>query len=237
MGNAGKIVVLVMTLNEQRNISRFLTNYLTIADLVLVSDGGSTDRTVPIATEYGGDRDERVKVRTFETKIPMAADPGFFNPEGEHINSLIEWGVDEGADWLILDGCDSWPNSHLRRDGRRLLLEAGMPQVWLHRLLMWGKDEYLPKYNDPGPSLWAWMPDHTWVWCETETPTLFDSRLLGADPSLAVKLAHPYFVLHYSWPDETEVARKLARYEAWGHPIRHPVEAYGPAVALPRELL
>lgn len=227
----GKVVVIVKTLNEQRNIASFIAGYSPICDLILVSDGGSTDHTVFIAEQY-----PNVKVRTFEERVPVGDDGAFMNPEGKHINALIDWACDEGAAWVILDGCDSWPNSHLARDGRRLLAECGLPQVHLHRLMLWGKDAYFPAYNGPGPALWAWMPEHTWVYCETRTNTLFDSMLLGARPEYAHRLDLPYAILHYSWLTERSTEEKLARYASWGHPIKHPIEAYGQPAPLPEEL-
>ncbi len=48
-----KISVVIITLNEERNIMRALRSVEGIADEVVVLDSGSTDRTVEICRDYG----------------------------------------------------------------------------------------------------------------------------------------------------------------------------------------
>jgi glycosyltransferase involved in cell wall biosynthesis len=49
-----QLSVVIITLNEERNIGRCLQSVEGIADDVVVVDGGSTDRTEAICLEYGG---------------------------------------------------------------------------------------------------------------------------------------------------------------------------------------
>lgn len=48
-----KISVVIITLNEEKNLSRCLTSVAGIADEVVVVDSSSTDNTVAIAQKYG----------------------------------------------------------------------------------------------------------------------------------------------------------------------------------------
>ena len=223
-----KIIAVTKTLNEERNIDRFCRGYAW-ADLVLVADGGSTDATVALARRHAN-----VRVREFTLRRPMPGTPeGFMNPEPQHLNFIIDWAIAEGADWIILDGADCWPNAVLKRDARRILEETVEPAVHLHRLYLWGTDEYFPKYN-VSHALWAWRPADIDIRSAEDSDTSFDSPMLGIDVARARLLDPPCVCLHYCFPDEAEVARKMARYAAWGHPMVHPLESiYAPPEPLP----
>ena len=49
-----KLSVVIITLNEEKNIGRCIDSVAAIADEVLVVDSFSTDQTKAIATEKGG---------------------------------------------------------------------------------------------------------------------------------------------------------------------------------------
>ena len=66
--------------------------------------------TIEIAEQF-----PNVKVRAFEEIIPL--EDGYSrNPDWKHLNFLFEWAEEEGADWIVLDDCDTFPNYLLRRD-------------------------------------------------------------------------------------------------------------------------
>lgn len=223
-----KIVTVTKTLNEARNIESFCLGY-AFADLILVADGGSADRTVDLARQFSN-----VRVRAFTERVQLPADPsGFMNPEPRHLNFCIDWAKEEGADWIILDGCDCWPNPALQRDAREILESTQHPIVSLDRLYLWGIDEYFPKYN-VGASLWAWQPAKADISCAETTNDCFGSAMIGIKIELARVLEAPYCCLHYCYPDEATVKLKMQRYAAWGHPQVHPLRSiYAPPVPLP----
>ena len=222
-----KIVATVRTLNEERNIAHFCAAYAW-ADAVLVADGGSEDRTVEIAGYF-----PHVLVRAFEERVETS-DGSFMNPEPRHVNFLINWALEEEADWIIFDDADCWPNPALNRKARAILEGTDKPMVYLHRLYLWGQDEYFPKYNIC-TALWAWQPNEVDVFWEEKGLTNFESQVRGVDPERALHLeAPPYCCLHYFAPDEVEVQRKMARYEAWVYPQVHPLQSiYAPPEPLP----
>lgn len=224
-----KIIAVTKTLNEERNIANFCRGY-DWADMVLIADGGSIDGTVEQASRF-----PNAHIRDFEYRVDMPGTPeGFMNPEPEHINFLIDWAIEDGADWIVLDGADCWPNPRLKREARRLLEDTDRAAAHLHRLYIWGADEYFPKYNGGGFALWAWKPGELGIRCEESSQTCFDSQMVGIDVSRAMILFPPFCCLHYFAPNEETIQRKLKRYEAWGHPQRHPLDSvYAPPEPLP----
>lgn len=199
------IVALVRTLNEERNIARFCEGY-SFSDLILVADGGSVDRTKEIAAGFSN-----VRVRDFEGRNPDGT-----NPEPAHINFLINWALEVGASWIILDDCDCWPNALLKakaRDFFRYAWTEDKDGILLYRLYMWQGEQYFPKINDAGASLWAWRPDRVDCRMSEENATLFDTAMPGPDRDKCLILNPPYVCLHFWEPEE-----KAERYAAWGKP-------------------
>jgi len=226
-----KIVVVTKVLNEERNIERFCQGY-DFADAILVADGGSTDRTVELAQRF-----DNVQVRDFPLRIEMPDDPaGFMNPEPQHINFVIDWAIEEKADWICLDGADCWPNSRLRLEARTIMEEVIEPMIYVHRLYIWGHDRVFIKLGQE-QTLWAWRPERVNVRSEELGQiSCFDSKMIGMKGPRK-RLPIPYICLHYFCPDEETVQMKMRRYAAWGYPQIHPLEAFGPLVKLPREAL
>lgn len=197
-----KIVALVRTRNELRNIDRFCKAYAW-ADAVLVADGGSDDDTIWRAKVY-----PNVKAKYFLERIERNGH--WRNPHGKHINFLIDWGIAEGADWLIFDDCDCVPTQALRQEARRIFETATKPVVELYRLYIWGSDQYFPDMNLPGQSLYAWRAD--WPIRASEVDPM-RHIITGWQPDTdALKLEPPYACLHYTWPDEVELQRKMDFY-------------------------
>lgn len=228
-----KILALVRTLNEERNIERFCRAY-TWADGVLVADGGSDDDTLALAGGF-----PNVTTRDFPGREPLPG--GHFNPQGKHLNFLIEWGLEEGADWLIFDDCDCAPNPRLQTDGRAILEHCRQGAVGAFRLHMWGEDAHFPKMSLRlgegflGSSLWAWRPARVTI---RGNPRNLQLELVGVpryDDARRTNLpAPPYCLLHDTWPDEERVKAKLRFLHARNISVVHPLEGiYAPPEPLP----
>lgn len=221
-----KIVVIGRTLNEAQNIERFCTNY-GFADTILITDGGSTDDTVSKALQF-----DNVEVKDV-SYLRMRTTAGVFTPEGAQTNILIEWAKEEGADWIIRDDIDCWPNSVLRARAREIFSTEEQPSIFAYRLYLWGENQYFPKYNEPGQSLWAWRPDKVNIYCDESNP--FAQGVTGLpDDDQRHNLEPPLVLLHYFCPDEATVQRKMVFYEAQGFSYTHPLHSiYAPPEPLP----
>jgi glycosyltransferase involved in cell wall biosynthesis len=161
------ISILVRTRNEHRNIERFCRGY-EWADNILVADGGSTDDTIELASKF-----PNVKVRNYPVRV-YGDNNLWRNPEGRHINFLIEWGRDLGSDWMVLDDCDSFPTNDLRTAGRSVFEQAdasGMYGILAFHLYLYGSDQwFLNSIRPDGRFIWAWrthtnlhaQPQHDW---------------------------------------------------------------------------
>lgn len=222
-----KIVVVVRTKNEALNIGRFCTAYRDCADLILVADGGSEDKTIAMAKCF-----KNVKVRNFTERVEF---PGglWRNPHGKHMNFMFDWAVEEGADWIIFDDCDCFPTAALKENLREIMENAAYPTVWLYRIYVWGKDKYFPKLNDPGKSIYAWKPE-TGIVAREDDP--LDCYLLNVPSGLSkerVVLEQPFCVLHYFCQSEEIVQAKLDFYKATRHALLHPLKMGGPLADLP----
>jgi hypothetical protein len=167
---------------------------------VLVADGAA-DSTLDVAELF-----PNVCARHFAERVQVG--DTWMNPEPAHVNFLIDWAIAEGADWIIFDDCDCWPNPALKRDGRHILEETDAPGVHLYRLYLWGKDEYMPKFN-VSDTIWAWRPAlQTVHWPETSHFN-FASQVQGINPGSALHLdAPPYCCLHHFAPDEAARCRR-----------------------------
>ena len=218
-----KIVALVRTLNEQRNIADFCAAY-DWTDMVLVADGGSEDDTVFIAEQF-----PNVWVREFDVEIHYPS--GYVeNPHGRHFNFLSDWAREEEAEWVIFDDCDCRPNPILAQQARVLIEETDRRCIMVPRLHIWGTEEYLPKMTS-GPSLWAWKLDDQ---CTIRgTDKLYGLELENI-PDDCLELSEPFCLLHYSYPDEETVQAKIAWYKGVGRNLVHPLEGiYAPPQPLP----
>lgn len=223
-----KIIAINKTLNESRHISRYC-RWNNFCDLILVADGGSQDDTVARARQY-----PNVRVREFKERIEFA-DGSFMNPEPAHFNFLIEWAEEEGADWIILTGCDEWPNLPLYREAYDIIKAAhhrGFLGIAVPRLYMWNDNKYFPRINQINPALWAWSTRFK-VRCDENGNSFFDSVMPGPSQEEIINRYQPYALMHYYAGDEI-TPDKLARYAAWGHPQIHPLESiYAPPEPLP----
>lgn len=221
-----RIVATCRARDNEAIIERFCMAYQDIADLILVADGGSTDRTVEIAQAM-----PKTKVLHFEERIQVGGGL-WINPQGAHMNFLIDHARDEGADWIIFDDSDCVPNFLLCWQARMRFEWAdyeGHQAVFARRVYFWGEDQIFPKMHEPNTSIWAWQRNAPIRGGMTDQWHL---HVEGAH-DIREKSAHlefPYCLLHYSWPSEEAAAAKIAWYHQTGvqPTAQHPLDFAGP---------
>lgn len=219
-----KIVVICRARNEERNIARFCKAY-NFADKILIADGGSRDNTLMIAGAY-----PNIRIKHFEGRVYSG--DHYRNPHGTHINFLIDWALEEGADWIIFDDCDCVPTVALMRDARGILSDTDKGVIELYRLYIWGSREYFPELNEAGQSLWAWRRGMNIRAIEPDPqPTSYEMTKWPIE--MALKLEPPLACLHYFCPDEETVKKKLAFYRQDTPETKHPLEGCGRLEELP----
>ncbi len=106
-------MALVRTRDEAGVIGVFCSSYAW-ADGILVADGGSKDKTMNQARKR-----DKTQVREFKKRFHRGG--LWANPQGEHVNFLLDWAKDEVADWVIFDDCDCHPNYKLRENARNFI--------------------------------------------------------------------------------------------------------------------
>lgn len=221
------IVSVVPTLNEEKNIRLYCERH-DFVDLIIVSDGGSIDKTVEIAKSF-----KNVMVIEYPNKIAFTGDPnGYMNPEGSHYNHGLIEARQHDPDWIIFSDCDEFPNKHLQKGARHILSNTKEQAVGLYRFNLWGKNKYFPKMMDQNARvLWAFRPKLTNVVYKDD----LSHATYEAAPTEMKKIGQPYAIVHNFCPDEETVQKKMARYEAWGKPQVHPLRwKYAPPVKLPK---
>jgi hypothetical protein len=226
-----KIVATVRTLNEESNIRKFCESYSQFADSILIADGGSTDNTVLLASEYS-----KVDVDYFMDVVEC--DGGFFrNPDGPHIQFLIDWAVREGADWIVHQDCDQRPNKFLKEDIRDILATTTEPFVCVTQIFLWGRDKYFPKLSmeEYGfqQGLWAFRAD-IGLKIIDKMPH-FEFSLDGKTSIDINKQPHknllpPYCFMHYGWetPEKTNAHVEYYRKSGLIKNMVHPLDYGGP---------
>lgn len=229
-----KIVVIVRTRNEEKNVGRFCSAYQGIANKILVADANSTDRTREIARSY-----RNVRVRIFDKKKPLQN--GYErNSHSEQINFLLDWAKEEKADWIIFDDCDCWPNFLMKEKLRYILEAASVDFVHAVRLYLWGNDKYFPKLAKPvdgvtweaGP--YAWKAS-TGLYCTDDEDGYHQKFSIQPKKHERINIEPPMCLLHNPWQDEEMVEQKLKFYRESGviPNMLHPLEFGGPLEKLP----
>ena len=229
-----KIVVIVRTREEEKNIARFCSAY-TWADEVLVADANSQDKTREIASSF-----PNVSVRIFDYKYPL--ENGYErNSHREQINFLIHWAEYKKADWILFDDCDCWPNYLLKRNIRNILETTTFDYVFAVRLYLWGNDKHFPRMAMPiaphvewATSLYGWR-------AKTDLHVLPDNEIyhqkFSFEPETGERynIMPPMCLLHNPWQDEEIVQKKLDFYRKSGlqPTMRHPLEFAGKLEPLP----
>jgi len=211
-----KIVVIGRTMNEERNIRRFIEGYQDWVDDILIADGGSTDQTLDIIKEYPD-----VGLRNFDETFVAA--PGIIrNPQGEHVNFLIDWAEERKANWIIFDDVDCFPTQALQEQAREIMESTNLRFIYFHRMYCYLKNQWFPSLNDAGHALWAWRAGE--LRADEQDPLRLSfpkTRKIPKDQRL--KLNFPLAGLHCTWPDEEEIQRKMKFYKAcWNTHVPHP---------------
>ena len=220
-----KIITITRCYNEETNIERFLHGY-DFSDLIIVSDGGSTDNSIQMLT--GRDKVKLLHFGEFEITNGQR-----WNPDNPHFNFIINAAKEYDPDWIILDDMDCCPNYLLREKARFILETSTYAQVNAFRLYMWGDGFYFPYMNrDFNPlykSLWAWQPKKRDVRADEDVR---HGTLIGIDDTDMFGIDTPLCLLHKSWHPDT-IQEKVDRYNALDLPTTHPLTYAGEPRPLP----
>lgn len=196
------IIAVCRTLNEERNIELFCGEYSKVADRILICDGGSEDRTVELASAF-----PKVRVVPFEERVHRG---GIWrNPHGLHLNFMFDWAIDAGAGWIIFDDCDSLPNKHMKQVLHNFMKNPGYDTIMVRRLYLYKDEGYYPEMSEAGHARWAWRA-HLKVRASEDDPWAHQMEFERNEKD--AKLTYPSCLLHFSWPDDEEIARKAAFY-------------------------
>jgi hypothetical protein len=231
-----RIIVCIRSYNEAKNIEKCCEAY-PFADKILVADGGSIDNTVELTYKYPW-----VEVRPFHKKVECKN--GIWrNPDGEHINFLLDWADKEGADWVIEQDCDQRPNKHLKQDARSIFEKSTKDFIQVTQLFLWGKEQFFPDLSFQGggwmQGLWAWRAS-THLRVINKMPH-FEFTLDGVH-SLDINksgreqnVLPPYCFMHYGWQTEEQVNDHLIYYRSSGliEGMLHPLKFAGKLAPLP----
>lgn len=231
-----KIVVIARTLNEEESIERFCESYQW-TDKILIADGGSRDKTKEIAGKY-----PNVSIRDYDVFIQM--NNGIIrNPHGSHLNFLIDWAfIQEGADWIISDDVDCFPNFHVKNNARALMESTDKRYIYITRLYLWKDEGHFPKLSKPYgedyvPSIWAWRKSSSLRFrADRVSKEKSHQELTFIPPEDEIlKLMPPYALRHCPWQTDKMVERKLAFYRLSGQieNMLHPLEFAGNVEPLP----
>lgn len=151
-----KIIACCRSYNEEKHIRQFCEAY-QFADLVLVADGGSTDNTMSIASSI-----PKTKLIPYDVKV-KCQNGIWRNPDGPHIQFLIDRARDEGADWIIFQDTDMRPNKYLKEQARDLFeMMESMDRdfLMLTQIFIWKGTQFFPNMSyQQGKwmqGLWAW---------------------------------------------------------------------------------
>lgn len=229
-----KIVLTLRTYNEERNIERMCIDYSWV-DKILIADGGSDDDTVSIASTFN-----HVEVRPFDRLIRLQ-DGYTRNPHGAHLNFLIDWAIAEGADWIVHDDADCFPNHKVKEDGRTMMEKTKLDFIYITRLYLWKDEGHFPRLSHPvkkrryEPSLWAWRTSTGFRFKEGNSPQEHQQFSFLPDDSRIARMMPPYCLLHCPWPDDETVEKKLKFYRESGEVpnMKHPLEYAGEIEPLP----
>lgn len=225
-----KIIATVRTYNEAEHIDDFCKSYSQFADQILVADGGSTDNTVLMASQY-----PKVKVDYFLTTVECQGGIRR-NPDGPHIQFLVDWAVAEGADWIVHQDCDQRPNKFLKEDIRDILATTTEDFVCVTQIFLWGTEHYFPKMaaEESGwhQGLWTWraniglkiidkMPHYEF--------SLDGQKSIDINKCGPKRLMPPYCFMHYGWstPEKTDAHVKYYRKSGLIPGMTHPLQSGG----------
>ena len=212
-----KIIATARSRNEERHIIDYCLAY-QFADEILIADGGSTDKTVELALQY-----PKVKVKNYPIQVQLK-DGSFRNPDGPHVQFLVDWATAEGGDWIIHQDVDQRPNSFLKRDARSILSTMEKDFLQVTQIFLWDKEFYFPDLSFQGGS---WMQG-LWAWRLSTGLKIIDKMphyefSLDGEHSLDINKTNrhldiqpPYCFMHYGWQTEKETQEHVDYYDRTG---------------------
>lgn len=227
-----KIVACCRAYNEEKHIKQFCESYQNIADLILVADGGSTDKTVEIAENI-----PKTKVIHYDVKVECKN--GICrNPDGPHIQFLIDHAVEEEeADWIIFQDTDMRPNRYLKDGAReifRMMDSFKKDFLMLTQIFIWQEKEYFPSMSFQNgewmQGLWAWRAN-LGIKIIDKMPH-FEFSFDGVNSihferlGNTLKIQPPMCYMHYGWEnleianEHTEYYRKSGLIPGMVHPLK-----------------
>jgi hypothetical protein len=230
-----KIIATARTLNEVRHIDAYCEAY-QFADHILIADGGSEDNTIELALKY-----PKVQVKNYDVKVELK-DGSWRNPDGPHIQFLVDWATEIGGDWIVHQDCDQRPNKFLKQDAREILSNIKQDFLQVTQIFLWGKDRYFRKLSYQGgcwmQGLWAWrlstglkiidnMPHFTF---SLDGKNSLDINKSGRQ----YNLQPPYCFMHFGWqsPEETNAHVQYYRKTGLIKDMAHPLEFGGDPLPL-----
>lgn len=224
-----KVITVARTRNEEVNIERFCAEYDRISDVILIADGGSTDKTIELAQKF-----KKVHVRRFHGRA-LGNNGLWRNPHGKHINFLLQWAEEQKADWIIHDDIDSIPNKVLKAQVRGIMETCprnGHYALHAQRAYIYGDDQWFPDLMMTYGALWATHVSMRLRYYEMDP---WKHELASIPIQYQFCFKSPAALLHYFAPNEEEVQRKLDFYRNSGqHPkMLHPLEFGGRLENLP----
>lgn len=211
-----KIITIARTRDSADFIDRFCQSYYWV-DQVLIADGGSSDDSKKRASQY-----PNVTVKDFSEKVYRG--DTWRNPHGRHINFLIKWAEEEGADWIIFDDVDCVPNFLIKDEFNMIFNDAeedGNEFIFANRAYIYGEYQYFEKLTKPTvligqyenewiPSLWAWKANMGFAAKEND-PFKHEFNKIPTQHS-RLELYPPYCLLHYFYPNDEYMRKKLEFY-------------------------
>lgn len=226
-----KIIATARARDEEKHIRQWCESYSEFADILLIADGGSKDRTVKIALEY-----PKVQVRNYDVEVKLR-DGTMRNPDGDHIQFLVDWATELKGDWIVHQDMDQRPNKYLKQDARIIMEDMDDDFLCVTQIFLWGKDMYFPKMSDFGngwaQGLWAWrlnthlkildrMPHYEF---SLDGHTSLDVDKSGRN----LNVQPPYCFMHYGWQTNDETVEHVEYYRKTGliPDMRHPLEFGG----------
>ena len=226
-----KLVATVRTRNEEKHIKQYCESYSEFADVILIADGNSTDKTLEIASAY-----PKVQIRNYPVTVPMK-DGSLRNPDGPHVQFLVDWATEIGGDWIVHQDCDQRPNSYLKKDVHNILSNTNRDFLQVTQIYLWGPDQYFPELSRWAgvwaQGLWAWrlsaglkiidkMPHYEFSF---DGVTSLDMNKTGRE----LNVPPPYCFLHFGWQSEAEVVEHVNYYRRTGliEGMAHPLSFAG----------
>lgn len=224
------VVIGTRCLNEESLLPVFLANFdFPYTDVtIVIADGGSIDRSKEIALS-----DPRVTWYDFPERVP-GKNGGWRNPEGKHMNFLIDKCEALKPDWLWITETDAIPNLNLQKAVPDILAEMearkeGLLQTWLCYVAPGSKEHYPNLMQGPGYT--AWKPGAGRANDKLDFEGQGDLHVLS---SVSNALSKEFSRIHLTWETEELIERKTAFYkEVHGLDTGHPDTRCGPREALP----